>query len=199
MTKKKESEKKKSTFMDGDDWVEWSDPERRAWGGYSKKAHREMIRKMGMTEEEYEEKMDEFWSHRVRVLFEEPGFPVIIIGDYGIFTAQDLYSLADVIETYIEGRHRDINVRLIDLNGREFFYEIARSIVAPDWWCKKWNKREIIDLYNRQCRNPEDYYINEKLDRTRIREIVPVIAERIYRQKIKLLAHLPGFNREMLS
>jgi hypothetical protein len=83
----------------------------------------------------------------VAVLFHWPKLPVIVISPRGLAAALDRKKLIAVLgaQTPIDTK---FEVKVIDITGREFWYDTTQRILAPGFAAKVWTKRQLVQLYN---------------------------------------------------
>ena len=111
------------------------------------------------------------------VLFRGPIFPVVGFVDDRLFSALNLKTLASILIRFVPSSGKDI-VKLVDATGEEFWYSGEQRILSPGFLCKRWTKRQIIDLYNIHV-GSDRRYSARSLSNKRLRDIVAEISDLI--------------------
>ena len=83
----------------------------------------------------------------VAVMFHWPKLPVIVISRRGLTTALDRKKLIAVLGAQTPADTK-FEVKVIDITGREFWYDTTQRILAPGFPAKVWTKRQLVQLYN---------------------------------------------------
>jgi hypothetical protein len=83
----------------------------------------------------------------VAVMFHWPKLPVIVISPKGLAAALDRKKLIAVLGAQTPSDTK-FEVKVIDITGREFWYDTTQRILAPGFAAKVWTKRQLVQLYN---------------------------------------------------
>lgn len=107
------------------------------------------------------------------ILIRKPKYPLIVISSTTLYPAFDIMELAQncVKSTLSDG---ETFIKAIDSYGEEFWYTPEKYIIAPGFFCKKWTKKKIVELYNNSLNgNQKEYqYSTQSLSSKRLDKIV---------------------------
>jgi len=72
-------------------------------------------------------------------------------------------------------------VQLIDSTGKEYWFHTEAQFLAPGFFCKKWSKKKIIDLYNSSLNSDEPHkaYSTKSLPNKKLTTVIREICESI--------------------
>ena len=82
-----------------------------------------------------------------RILFRSPKYPVIVIAEDDIWSASGIEELGAIC-VISEPADDEDEIKVIDCTGEEFLYFPDQYALAPGFFGKKWNKKQIIELFN---------------------------------------------------
>lgn len=108
----------------------------------------------------------------IYMFFRKPELPAITITENKLLPA---YSLKELTKHLLLAKPftTDDLITVIDNNGDEFHFETYRDILRPDWFKKRWRKKEIIELYDKNCKNPANHFIPaKKLNYIKVKELI---------------------------
>lgn len=106
------------------------------------------------------------------ILIRKPKYPLIISSNT-IYTALESQELAQncVMSTLSDG---ETLIKAIDSSGEEFWYTPEKYVIAPGFFCKKWTKKKIVELYNENLdeNQKEHQYSTKSLSSKRLDKII---------------------------
>ena len=107
------------------------------------------------------------------ILIRKPKYPLIVISSDTLYPAFDIQELAQncVKSTLSDG---ETLIKAIDSSGEEFWYTPEKFVIAPGFFCKKWTKKKIVELYNKDLdeNQKEHQYSTKSLSSKRLNKIV---------------------------
>ncbi|MGL1933231.1 MAG: hypothetical protein OCC45_15960 [Desulfotalea sp.] len=108
----------------------------------------------------------------------EPKYPVIVI------SSNDLYSVFDIEDLFQKCVKSTLSndesyIKAIDSSGEEFRYIPEHYVIAPHFFCTKWTKKQIVELYNESLdeSQEEHQYSTKSFSAKRIGKIVSDICK----------------------
>jgi len=90
------------------------------------------------------------------VAIRKPIYPLIVISAEGLYSAFNIEELAFhcVNGILLDGEKY---IKAIDSKGEEFWYVPDQFTIAPSFFCEKWTKKKIIELYNESIHDQEEF------------------------------------------
>jgi hypothetical protein len=107
----------------------------------------------------------------VAVMFRWPQLPVIVVGPGRLTAALDRKKLLGVLGALVP-TDGNWEVKIIDITGREFWYDSAHHILAPGIGARVWTKSRIVQLYNQSRKPGQRLYLPGSLPNRRLERIV---------------------------
>ena len=108
-----------------------------------------------------------------QILIRKPKYPVILISSNNLFSAFDIQELAlKCVKSTLS--NDETYIKAIDSSGDEFWYTPEKYVLAPGFFCKKWTKKQIVELYNKSLNEnqKEHQYSTKSFSAKRIHKIV---------------------------
>ena len=107
------------------------------------------------------------------ILIRKPKYPLIVISSNALYSAFDIHELARNCVKSIPA-DGEIYIKAIDSSGEEFWYTPEKYVITPGFFCKKWTKKQIVELYNKSLKeNQEEHrYSTKSLSAKRLERIV---------------------------
>lgn len=107
------------------------------------------------------------------ILIRKPIYPLIVISSNDLYSAFDIQELAkNCVESTLS--NGEAFIKAIDSSGEEFWYTPEKYVIAPGFFCKKWTKKQIVELYNKSLNEnqTEHQYSTKSLSAKRLEKIV---------------------------
>jgi len=108
-----------------------------------------------------------------QILIRKPKYPLIIISLDNLYSAYNIRELAKYCgeSALIEG---EACIKAIDSSGEEFWYSPEKYVITPGFFCKKWTKKKIVELYNGRLNKDEKekQYSTKSLSAKRLEKII---------------------------
>ncbi|MDH5718907.1 MAG: hypothetical protein OEZ22_14870 [Spirochaetia bacterium] len=117
-------------------------------------------------------------NKQIKIAISKPILPVIIFSENKLYSADKYVDLENILIKII----KDIkinDIKIIDSTGGEYFFMEKIFSIMPDFFGHRFSKKQIIDLFNNNCKNKENRYEIKSLSNKKIAEIVKHIAELI--------------------
>ena len=113
-----------------------------------------------------------------RILFRSPKYPVIVIAEDDIWSASGIQELGAICVVSEPADDED-KITVIDCTGEEFWYFPEQYALSPAFFRKKWNKKQIIELFNNTeaAKESNMQYPLKSLSSKRLCKIVADICE----------------------
>lgn len=111
----------------------------------------------------------------VAVAFRWPKLPVVVTSLNGLAAALDRRALIAILAAQRPTDAR-FEIKIIDITGREFWYDTTQRILAPGFAAKVWTKRQLVQLYNASPGAALSPYEPGSLPNRRLDSIVQEIA-----------------------
>ncbi|MDJ0915091.1 MAG: hypothetical protein QNI95_16075 [Desulfobacterales bacterium] len=110
-----------------------------------------------------------------KIIFRSPQYPVIVVTEEGLYSAYNIEQLGTLC-VFSEPIDADFEVTVIDSSGDEFKYFTEHTALMPGFLNKKWTKKQIIELYNRNL-VPEDNDIEYSLKSISSKKVSRIVGE----------------------
>ena len=111
----------------------------------------------------------------VAVAFRWPRLPVVVTSLNGLAAALDRRTLIAMLAAQTPSDAR-FEVKVIDITGREFWYDTTQRTLAPGFAAKVWTKRQLVQLYDASPGAALSPYAPGSLQNRRLDSIVQEIA-----------------------
>ena len=108
-----------------------------------------------------------------QILIRKPKYPLIVVSSNRLYPAFDIQELAQncVKSSASDG---EAYIKAIDSSGEEFWYTPDKFVITPGFFCKKWAKKKIVELYNKSLSKNQikHQYSTNSLSTKRLDKIV---------------------------
>ena len=108
-----------------------------------------------------------------QILIRKPKYPLIVISSNNLYSAFDIHELSQkCVKSTLS--NEDTCIKAIDSSGEAFWYTPEKYVISPGFFCKKWTKKQIVELYNKSLNeNQREHHCSTKsLSAKRLQKIV---------------------------
>lgn len=90
------------------------------------------------------------------IIIRKPVYPLIVISSDAVYPAFNIEELAQAcIESTLSSG--ETYIKAIDSSAEEFWYSPEQYVITPGFLCKRWTKKQIIDLFNKMNQDGRQY------------------------------------------